>query len=152
MLVTGGAKESMYAHPGNSKVVLKERAGFIKIALTSGASLVPVWGFGENNLYENLAVKSPSVRKFQRRLQKAISFAPLIMEGRGVFSYSGGLIPHRRPITVVVGDPIHTGKPDPNPSNERIAEVHKQYQEAVTKLFNSYKDIYDPKAEPLEFV
>ena len=74
------------------------------------------------------------------------------MEGRGVFSYSGGLIPHRRPITAVVGDPITTGKPDPNPSNERIAEVHKQYQDAVRKLFDRYKDIYDPKAEPLEFV
>jgi hypothetical protein len=83
---------------------------------------------------------------------KAISFAPLLMEGRGVFSYSGGLIPHRRPITVVVGDPIHLGKPDPNPSPERIAEVHAQYKAAVCRLFDRHKDIYDPKAEPLEFV
>merc|ERR1712073_14027 len=115
----------MLAHPGNSKIVLKDRAGFVKVALMAGASLVPVWGFGENNLYENLAVKSSSVRKWQRRLQKMISFAPILMEGRGVFSYSGGLIPHRRPITVVVGDPIPTGKPDPNPTNERIADIHQ---------------------------
>lgn len=152
MLVTGGAKESMYAHPGDSRVVMKDRMGFVKVAMTAGASLVPVWGFGENNLYENLAVKSPTVRWWQRRLQKAISFAPLLMEGRGVFSYSGGLIPHRRPISVVVGDPIPTGEANPNPTNEQIAAVHKRYQEALMDLFNTHKDIYDPKAEPLQFV
>eukprot|EP00811_Abedinium_folium_P032337 NODE_5390_length_1775_cov_49.375607.p1 GENE.NODE_5390_length_1775_cov_49.375607~~NODE_5390_length_1775_cov_49.375607.p1 ORF type:complete len:470 (+),score=80.38 NODE_5390_length_1775_cov_49.375607:85-1494(+) len=152
LLVTGGANESMLAHPGNSKVVLKNRAGFVKIALMSGASLVPVWGFGENNLYSNLTVGSPALRRWQCRVQKIISVAPLLMEGRGIFTYGGGLIPHRRPITAVVGQPIHTGKPDPNPSSERIEEVHAQYKEAVAAIFNTFKDIYDPRAEPLEFL
>lgn len=151
VLVTGGAKESMMAHPYESKVVLKDRAGFVKIALKTGASLVPMWGFGENNLYENLAISSPSVVKWQRRIQKIITFAPLLVAGRGVFSYAGGLIPRRRPITVAIGEPIKTGDPDPNPSPERIREVHEQYKAAVRKIFDQYKDIYDPKAKPLEF-
>ena len=77
VLVTGGAKESMLAHPGVSKVVLATRVGFIKaapipstpkthpessgwhkVALATGACLVPMWGFGENNVYENMAIKS----------------------------------------------------------------------------------------------
>lgn len=151
VLVTGGAKESMMAHPYESKVVLKERAGFVKIALRTGASLVPMWGFGENNLYENLAITSPTVVKWQRRIQKIISFAPLLVAGRGVFSYTGGLIPRRRPITVAIGEPIHTGPPEPNPTSERVKEVHEQYKAAVRKIFEQYKDIYDPKAKPLEF-
>eukprot|EP00811_Abedinium_folium_P032256 NODE_5328_length_1782_cov_16.447734.p1 GENE.NODE_5328_length_1782_cov_16.447734~~NODE_5328_length_1782_cov_16.447734.p1 ORF type:complete len:475 (-),score=54.79 NODE_5328_length_1782_cov_16.447734:296-1720(-) len=152
MLITGGAKESMHAHPGHSKVVLKSRLGFVKIALLTGASLVPVWGFGENNLYENLAVKSPALTRWQHRVQKRIAFAPLLVKGRGIFSYGGGLIPHRRPITAVVGEPVHTGRPDPNPSNDRIEEVHEQYKESVATLFSGLKDIYDPRADPLEFL
>lgn len=152
VLVTGGAKESMFSHPFTSKVVLKDRAGFVKIALRTGAALVPMWGFGENNLYENLAVNSPNLRRWQRRIQRIISFAPLLVAGRGVFSYSGGLIPHRRPITVVVGEPIFVGEAESEPSMERIAKYHKMYKEAVLELFDTYKDIYDPKAEPIQFV
>mmetsp|Transcript_7172 Transcript_7172/g.13583 ORF Transcript_7172/g.13583 Transcript_7172/m.13583 type:complete len:461 (+) Transcript_7172:40-1422(+) len=152
VLVTGGAYESMYAQPYTSKVVLKSRAGFVKVALQSGASLVPVWGFGENNLYENLAAGSPRILRWQRKIQRMISFAPLLVAGRGVFTYSGGLLPRRRPISVVIGDPIHVGAPDPNPSNERINEVHQKYKDAVLALFNKYKDIYDPKAAPIELI
>jgi len=152
LLVTGGALESMYAQPYTSKVVLKSRAGFVKLALQTGSSLVPVWGYGENNLYDNLAASSPKILKIQRQIQKAISFAPLLVTGRGVFSYSGGLLPRRRPISVVVGPPIHVGKADPTPSQERIEEVHAQYLKAVVELFTTYKDIYDPKAQPIEFI
>merc|ERR1711957_450309 len=150
-LVTGGALESMYAQPYTSKVVLKSRAGFVKIALQTGASLVPVWGFGENNLYENLAAGSPGLLRWQRKIQQVISFAPLLVAGRGVFSYSGGMLPRRRVISVVVGEPIHVGNPEPNPTNEQITEMHNKYKEAVLDLFAKYKDIYDPKAQPIEF-
>lgn len=151
MLVTGGALESLYTHPYSSKVVLKTRAGFVKVALQSGASLVPVWGFGENNLYENLAEGNSRLRKWQRRIQRAITFAPLLVHGRGVFTYSGGLLPRRRPISVVVGNPIHLERCE-QPTKERVQEVHKLYKEALMDLFNTYKDIYDPKAEPIEYI
>jgi len=151
VLVTGGAKESMYAHPGDSTVVLKTRMGFAKLALTHGVSLVPVWGFGENNVYENLAKHSPTIQSVQRKLIKVLSFAPLLVAGRGVFSYGGGLVPHRRPITCVVGKPIHLKKEE-SFSDERLKEVHQQYMDSLTELFDTYKDIYDPRAEPIRFV
>lgn len=59
-----------------------------------------MWGFGENNLYENMAIDSPTIRRWQQRIQRALTFAPLLVAGRGVFSYTGGLMPRRRPITV----------------------------------------------------
>ena len=152
VLVTGGAKESMMAHPYTAKVVLKERAGFVKMALRTGASLVPSWGFGENNIYENLATGSPRILKWKRRIQQVLSFAPLLVAGRGVFSYSGGLLPHRRPITVVIGDPIDVGKAVKEPSDARVAEVHAQYREAVQELFDKHKDIYDPRVGALQLI
>jgi hypothetical protein len=152
ILVTGGAAESMLSHPHTSNVVMKTRFGFVAAAMRAGANLVPVWAFGENNVYENLAHGNPGILRWQRRIQKFLTFAPLLVAGRGVFSYSGGLIPHRRPITVVVGDPISVGPADPNPSREKIQEIHAEYMEAVQTLFEKYKDIYDPKAKPITFV
>eukprot|EP01062_Namystynia_karyoxenos_P006682 TRINITY_DN12342_c0_g1_i1.p1 TRINITY_DN12342_c0_g1~~TRINITY_DN12342_c0_g1_i1.p1 ORF type:complete len:524 (+),score=180.40 TRINITY_DN12342_c0_g1_i1:130-1572(+) len=150
-LVTGGAKESMFAHPFQSHVVLKQRMGFVKIAITTGASLVPMWGFGENNLYENLAVSSSRIRRWQRRIQRVLSFAPVLVAGRGVFTYTGGLLPFRRPVTVVIGAPIAVEKIE-KPTDEQIHEKHREYCEAVKELFNLYRDIYDPKARDIEFV
>ena len=59
------------------------RAGFVKLALKAGADLVPVYAFGENNLFENLAQDSPFLLRMQRKIQKVISFAPLLISGRG---------------------------------------------------------------------
>lgn len=43
----GGAQESLNAKPGHYQIVLKKRKGFIKLVLQTGASLVPVFSFGE---------------------------------------------------------------------------------------------------------
>lgn len=52
IVLVGGAKEAFYSRPGNYQIILKSRKGFIKIALKTGASLVPVFSFGEVDVYE----------------------------------------------------------------------------------------------------
>ena len=103
-------------------------------------------------MYENLAIGHPFIQKWQRRIQRLVTFAPLLVQGRGVFSYSSGLVPHRRPITTVVGSPIDMGPPDPHPSREKVKKYHEMYKKAVVELFNNYREIYDPKAGDVEFI
>lgn len=43
--------QSLYAAPGKHDLVLSRRKGFVKIALRTGASLVPVYCFGEQNTF-----------------------------------------------------------------------------------------------------
>lgn len=50
-LVVGGGREAMLVKPGTLDLVLNKRRGFIKIAMQTGASLVPVLTFGETALY-----------------------------------------------------------------------------------------------------
>ena len=64
--------------------------------------LVPVFAFGENNLFNQ--VKNPRgsmLRKVQEKVQSLVAFAPVMFYGRGIFQYSFGLIPHRQPINIV---------------------------------------------------
>jgi 2-acylglycerol O-acyltransferase 2 len=59
VIVIGGATESLRAHPGTADLTLKRRLGFIKIAIREGADLVPVFSFGENDIYDQLSVSAP---------------------------------------------------------------------------------------------
>jgi 1-acyl-sn-glycerol-3-phosphate acyltransferase len=45
---------SNQAHPGNYSLTLQKRKGFVKVALQTGASLVPVIAFGENDLFDSV--------------------------------------------------------------------------------------------------
>lgn len=99
VLVIGGARESYNCKPGIYKIVLKHRKGFVKLALRNGAPLVPVFSFGETELYDQL--DGPRLRRFQEALRKWIVIAPVIPIGRGFFQYSFGIIPRRHPVTTV---------------------------------------------------
>ena len=52
ILVTGGVLEAMNAGVGDKiKLVLKQRKGWIKLALRFGVDLVPTFSFGEHSIY-----------------------------------------------------------------------------------------------------
>ena len=53
---------------------------------------------------------------------------------------------------MVIGDPIDVGAAEAAPSAERIAQVYAKYILAVKELHARYKEIYDPKAQPVELV
>ena len=66
------------------------------------SSLVPVFAFGENDLFNQVSNPPGSwLRNMQDRIQKKIAFAPVFFYGRGIFQYTFGLLPHRRPVNVV---------------------------------------------------
>lgn len=49
-IVVGGARESLDAQPHSLRLVLKRRKGFVKLAIRTGADLVPVLAFGGTHL------------------------------------------------------------------------------------------------------
>jgi 2-acylglycerol O-acyltransferase 2 len=51
VLIVGGVEEVLNVHPNTYVLTLKNRKGFVKAALQTGSSLVPVFSFGENDLY-----------------------------------------------------------------------------------------------------
>ncbi|XP_019830204.1 2-acylglycerol O-acyltransferase 2-like [Bos indicus] len=150
-IVVGGVQESLNARPGAYKLVLRNRKGFIRLALTHGADLVPIFSFGENDIYDQVE-NSPGtwLRWFQDRLHKSTKCSIPLFYGRGVFQYSFGLMPYRRPITTVVGKPIEVQK-TPHPSQEEVDRLHQRYIKELENLFEAHKLKYNvPKDQHLE--
>lgn len=143
-LVLGGAKESLEAHPDVVRLYLARRKGFVKVALENGASLVPVFGFGENELFEQVANPQGSiVRKIQNQLQNRMGFAIPLFHGRGIFQYNYGLLPKRIPIDVVFGRPIACPKMSKAEITPEIVDkFHTQYCTELKRVFDANKQQY----------
>jgi hypothetical protein len=141
-IVVGGARESLDASPGTIRLVLRRRKGFVKMAIRTGADLVPVLAFGENDVYDQLDTEShPYVHKLQLLVKKVMGFTVPIFHARGIFNYDVGMMPYRRPINIVVGRPIRVVQ-DKHPDNEHINEVHEKYMSELLRLWDEHKDTF----------
>ena len=135
-IVTGGAAESLQAKPGTYQLTLKHRKGFAKVALQTGACLVPVFGFGENDVFD-ISKASSFVESVQKTIKRYLSFTVPLFHGTGIT----GLLPYQEPIFVVVGEPIKPRAPrDPkNITQEEIDDLHAAYMRALIDLYNRWK-------------
>ena len=138
-LVPGGATEALYAFDDHDVVYIKKRYGFIKLAVETGASLVPIFSFNENNTFGVLGVDNRLLATFKRKFQAIFGISlPLITN----------IIPRKTKITVLVGDPIAVVKKE-NPTRDEVKAVLDQYISALTKLYNENREEYNvPPTKP----
>ncbi|XP_041073347.1 2-acylglycerol O-acyltransferase 1-like isoform X2 [Carcharodon carcharias] len=121
VIVIGGAEESLDARPGALTLKTLNRKGFIKLAIK--------WHIWSQSF----------------PLGKMNSLI------RGVFQYSFGLLPYRKPIYTIVGKPINVQQ-NHTPSSEEIEALHTKYIEALNKLFEEHKAQYGiPEKDRLLF-
>uniref|UniRef100_A0A8C6TX11 Acyltransferase n=1 Tax=Neogobius melanostomus TaxID=47308 RepID=A0A8C6TX11_9GOBI len=140
VIVVGGAAESLDCAPGMNSVTLKNRKGFIKLALQKGSDLVPVYSFGENDVYKQVIFEEGTWwRSLQKKLQKVIGFAPCVFHGCGlIFGDSWGIVPYSKPITTIVGEPITVPKIE-DPSEDIVDLYHSMYVKSLLCLFDKHK-------------
>ncbi|KAI1902807.1 hypothetical protein AGOR_G00019920 [Albula goreensis] len=134
VIVIGGAAESLASSPGVNTVVMRQRKGFVRLALEYGADLVPVYNFGENELFRQVVFQEGSImRTLQTAFKRVMGFAPCLFIGQ-----SWGLVPYKTPITTVVGRPISVPQFS-SPPEEMVDHYHSLYMEALTQLFHAHK-------------
>ncbi|XP_055055808.2 2-acylglycerol O-acyltransferase 3b isoform X1 [Misgurnus anguillicaudatus] len=134
IIIIGGAEESLASSPGVNTVVMRQRKGFVRLALEHGADLVPVYSFGENELFAQVVFSEGSVgRRLQALFKHVMGFAPCLFTGERWL-----LLPYRRPVTTVVGHPIAVPQVH-KPSQEQVDYYHKLYMEALSELFLKHK-------------
>lgn len=141
-IVIGGASESLDARPYSLRLVLKRRKGFIRLAIRTGADLVPVLAFGENDLYDQIQSEAhPLIHKVQMAVKRMVGFTVPLFHARGVFNYDIGLMPYRRPLNIVVGRPIKVVQ-NPKPEEAYVDEIHAAYIADLERIWEEWKDVF----------
>lgn len=144
VLFPGGASEAVETAEGENRIILGRRRGFVKIALETGASLVPVACFGETDLF-HMYIPQPGTfgHKFQSVSHKVLPGRQPLFWGDGALS-DPGLLPLARPLTTVVGAPIHVAKWEgakEGPEWEAaVGALHAEYAEALRALWGAWRD------------
>ncbi|XP_034934957.1 2-acylglycerol O-acyltransferase 2-A-like [Chelonus insularis] len=150
ILIVGGAAEALMSRPSTYRTLCNKRKGFVKIALKTGTPLVPVFSFGETDLFDQIvAPKNSLLNRIQEFFRKNVGVIPVLVIGRGFFQYSFGIIPRRRPISVVVGSPIEVPKVT-EPTREEINKYHDLFKEKLIELFETEKHKYLENADNIK--
>jgi 1-acyl-sn-glycerol-3-phosphate acyltransferase len=152
VIFPGGAAEALVTEQFKYKLILNRRKGFARIAVETGASLVPVFAFGETDLFETFLAKPGSwTAKMQQISHRYWGTSQPLFRGNGIFTDSG-LLPLPRPITTVIGAPIPVQKVDPRNAGQEafsaaVDALHAQYCDALQQLFDAHKDKYAPNRQ-----
>ena len=124
----GGEREQLETIYKKHRLVLRDRKGFVKLAMQQGADLVPVYAFGETSLYKH----SQAGIGWRKWLSHKFGIAIPLLYGEY------GLLPYRVPITLVFGEPIPTVKIS-EPTDDQLNAMHSKYVDALVTLFNTHK-------------
>jgi 2-acylglycerol O-acyltransferase 2 len=151
-LIVGGAQEALHARPGNYRLILKNRKGFVKLAIQTGTPIVPVISFGEIDVYDQPPNEPGSfLRAYQDFVKKWTGVVPAVFLGRGFLENTFGFLPYSRPITTVIGAPIEVIE-NSSPSREEVGEMHQKFIEEIGKLFEDHKHKYIKNADNVKIV
>lgn len=136
---TGGVAEVFETNDDDECILLKERVGLIKLAIRTGADLVPCYLFGNTKLLGCWAGEGiPYGRSVLERISRKLGFALILVHGRFFLP-----IPFRKPVLGVMGRAIpthHIQCEDPTP--EQIEIIQAILLEEMEGIFDRYKHLY----------
>ncbi|PYH87698.1 DAGAT-domain-containing protein, partial [Aspergillus ellipticus CBS 707.79] len=144
-ICVGGNREALIAKPHTMDLVLNIRRGFIRVAVQTGADLVPVLAFGENELFDIVdkdnAAES-AVGWFPRRWKRVFGKDVRVIVGR-----FGVTVPFRKPVDVVMGRPIRVRESRWAQDEEYVARVHEEYVAELRRLWGAWRGTFGAARE-----
>ena len=123
----GGGRECKYSGYGKSDIIINKRLGFFKLALETGCPIIPIYTFGENNLFNSITENNNFLFNLFHRIT-------------GLWFPIGYLSFKKDKIITTIGDPIYVEKKI-NPTIEDIISLQCKYKKNLTELFDHYKHL-----------
>jgi 2-acylglycerol O-acyltransferase 2 len=134
LLIPGGVAECLRMTPSCEVVYLRKRFGFVKLAMQTGAQLVPAYSFGQTRTYSYWKLGPPLCSDATTSaLSKVIGLAPMAFWGRW-----GTPMPRQAKVHTVVGKAIPVEK-RVDPTNEEVAAKLEEFIGAVKGLFERHR-------------
>jgi 2-acylglycerol O-acyltransferase 2 len=133
-LAPGGIHEQVKTNPEREQLFFAPNLGFVRTAMKHGVPLVPLYNFGENQLYETptwCERISKSLKKF------GIGFKPVV--GRWNLP-----LPLPQKVETRFGREIAVGPPNPNPTDAQVEQVFRMYCHELLRLFDEHKSALPP--------
>jgi len=136
-ILPGGVMEQMLTIEGRHRVFINTRKGFARLAVEYGTDLIPVYTFGETNLYS----VSDFLINFRLWVCKKFQIALPIF----FYSKRGGVpilfLSHQVPLVMCIGKPIPVNKMSPTcpEFSAYVDQKHKEFVDALQCLFDKYK-------------
>lgn len=133
LIFVGGEKEQLLTREHEAKVYLRERFGFIKLAMEFGTPLVPIYAFGENEMYHISDLLLPARKLLQKHCHIGL---PL---GCGDTFWLPGW-PRNQPLDVCIGQPVEVPCISRQAqTREAVEAVHASFIAALEALFEREK-------------
>mmetsp|Transcript_54777 Transcript_54777/g.94465 ORF Transcript_54777/g.94465 Transcript_54777/m.94465 type:complete len:251 (+) Transcript_54777:3-755(+) len=144
-MIPGGIYEQVQTRHDQERCYVMKKLGFIRLAIQLGVDIVPMYGFGENQLF--------TIHSFGQAFRLAL--LKKLRVGLPLVSGRFGLVPHAIEIVHVYGRPIKVGEACAKPTDAQVEEVYKKYVAEFTRLFKDHATRLLPKevaAKGLEVV
>jgi len=144
-VVVGGAAEALLCgYPEILPVIVDKRKGFVRLAVKSGARLVPCLNFGESQTFRQ--IRNQPVLDFQSKLMQWFGFSIPLLKPNYWFA---PLFPKRRRLTMVVGSPLPAVKlEETSPCfNEVVNKLHTQYIDSLRRLHEENREKFGLPSE-----
>lgn len=136
----GGIWEQLHTDSRREQCFVMRNMGFLRLALKHGRPVVPIYAFGESQLYTTYDVGLDFRKWLARKCYLGVSVAT------GRFGLPFPLIPHPIKMTIVSGLEVDLGPPNPNPTAAELDAAFQKYSAELHRLFDKYKDRALPKA------
>lgn len=127
----GGIKEQAATRHDQEQAFFPKRLGFIRLAIKHGTALMPLYLFGENQLYKRVDGFEWLTRLIYRASGMTL---PIVTAKFGL--PQAGLLPIATDIHVRYGNAIDVGTPCDEPSDERVEELYRRYVQELERLFD----------------
>lgn len=128
----GGIHEQLATDHKRERIFFPAKLGFVRQAIKHGVPLVPVYDFGENQLFR--------VPEWSRRASRSLKAATGAGVPFPVGRFGLPFVPRRTHVKTYVGSAVPVGPADPNPSEARVQAVFSAYCAALRNLFDAHKD------------
>jgi 2-acylglycerol O-acyltransferase 2 len=132
-LMVGGIAEMFMIRKDHERIKLKDRKGFVRIAVEHGVDLIPCYMFGVNQC---LDFGPPWLQRLSRRLRASLGV---------IYGVWGLPIPRRVPIFKVTGKPLVVGPPMRKDHPEfaaRVDELHALFCVEIERLYYAHRETY----------